>query len=57
MRGGGGAISPFPYFASMIFESFRVFFGKTNLSSKNCGIFYNFNVGLFRRHPGQCGTS
>ena len=27
-----------------------------NISSQNCGIFHNFNIGLFWRHPGQCGT-
>ena len=26
------------------------------MSSRNCGIFHNFSVELFRRHPGQCGT-
>ena len=29
---------------------------KNNLSSHNCEIFHNFNVGLFLIHPGQFGT-
>ena len=53
----GEFISPCTSFSSMIFENDRVLFAKTNLSSKNHGIFHNLNVGLLQRHTGKCGTT
>ena len=52
----GLIIPPSSYFSELIYEKKLVFFFKISLSSQNCGIFHDFNVGLFRRLPVQCGT-
>ena len=52
----GGLVSTCPSLYSTIFEKLKVFSPKTNLSYQNCGIFHDSNVGLFWKHPGQCGT-
>ena len=42
-----GLIGPSPSFFSLIFETSRMFSPKTDLTSKNCGIFYDYNVVYF----------
>ena len=41
-------------FSELLF--FLEFSCQTQFQLQNCVIFQDFSVGIFRRHPGQCGT-